>query len=182
MLKKLRLPLLIIMGSATLLVAISTIIYQIDGNSCWNCGRCTWHCPHNAIQFSPDQGHFYIVPDLCDGCGTCVGYCPYGAIYQVTPNADETVTQPKTRLRCVPNPVSDYTEIRYDFPADKQQAQLTVTDSKGRLVFRHDLSKSHPNYRWSRTDQSNKPLPAGIYCITVNCGELRTTNKLTLVH
>lgn len=182
MLKKFRLPVLLLIGSAGLLIAINTVIYQIDGNRCWNCGRCTWHCPHNAIQFNPDQGHFYIVPDLCDGCGICVSYCPYGAIYSITPNADEVANNGDSRLQCVPNPASEYTEIRYEFPEGKHRAALEVFNSKGRLVFREELQKTKPYFRWQGTDLSNKRLPSGLYYVTVNCGEIRTTNKVTLVH
>jgi NAD-dependent dihydropyrimidine dehydrogenase PreA subunit len=178
--RKRLLSLLIVLAIISLLVAIRTVYYQINPNQCWNCGRCTWHCPTDAIQFSPDLGHFYIIPELCNGCGVCEQYCPYGAIYLVTGNTDDTDHTLGLNLKCYPNPASDFTDMTITLPSKSKQAELAVFDLKGRLVFQKKIGKTSTTLRWQGLNERGQKLPSGVYLAHLTCDKTQITKKLTL--
>lgn len=170
-----------ILAVLSLLLALRPVIYQINPNHCFLCGHCIMHCPTGAIQFDGHTGMLFIDSDLCNGCGACVPYCPYGAIYQVTGDGDDTVPVPKLTLQCHPNPFNTTTDFTIKLPSEKEQADLSIFNSKGKLVYRTSLQGTDLSLRWFGTNSQGRKLPAGIYLAKVTCGNQHITKKITLV-
>jgi heterodisulfide reductase subunit A-like polyferredoxin len=54
----------------------------IDENLCRGCGRCSVHCPYQAISYKRNSvGGWVAFADdaLCKGCGNCISVCPSNA-------------------------------------------------------------------------------------------------------
>ncbi len=55
-----------------------SMAYQINADSCVNCGACEGECPSGAISEANDKRQ--INADACVSCGACSAACPAGAI------------------------------------------------------------------------------------------------------
>jgi hypothetical protein len=87
-----------------------------------------------------------------------------------------------------PNPFSNRTQIRLsmlDAGYSKQDPFLAIYDAAGRLV--KDLSSSLPHapcaaqITWSGTNQSDRPLPSGVYFIKLSVDDRSQTKKVLLI-
>ena len=72
--------------------------YQIDAQSCIECGQCRRYCPiKGAILINADYQHV-VVADLCSGCGLCEAFCPRpGALIRI----DDTPTYHSKKLKAL---------------------------------------------------------------------------------
>jgi len=176
--RKRWLQVLLLLLTASLLIALRTVYYQINPDRCWNCGRCVWHCPTGAIQFDQHQGTFTIDQTLCDGCGTCVQYCPYGAINQVTANEDEVTPPVGIKLKCSPNPARGQIRLQFDQPLSKTALNLFICNSKGQKVFWRHLDKEQSSFVWNGKDKAGSSVAAGIYTAIIEGGGFRAAQTI----
>ena len=102
--------------------------------------------------------------------------------------AEEQLTGPALPRRVAllqnrPNPFSQHTEIRYQIP-ENGIVSLKVYDLAGRLV--RTLVESEQDagaraVRWDGRDDTESPVPSGIYLYRMKAGGFVSTRKLTLL-
>jgi hypothetical protein len=92
---------------------------------------------------------------------------------------------PCLQFRLAPNPFNHLTNIRYQVADNRQECELKIYDSTGRLVT--DLSNQvsvighQASVKWDGTDRFNKRLCSGVYFIRCEIGEFSATQKAILV-
>lgn len=90
----------------------------------------------------------------------------------------------ETRLfPVVPNPTLDRVEIRYDI-AGAREAAVRIFDVAGRMVrsVTTGLHESRPyTVVWDRTDDGGRVVPAGVYFVHLDSGNVSQTQKVVLV-
>jgi carboxypeptidase T len=77
---------------------------------------------------------------------------------------------------CMPNPASDYTNINYNLPKGKNDADLVFTDATGRAVKKVVLNKNRSGIR---IDLQN--MQRGIYFYQIVSGDLRSSIQKLIV-
>jgi hypothetical protein len=93
-------------------------------------------------------------------------------------SAGDELTVPVT----YPNPLETATTIRFQVPA-QTSTSVRVYDVRGRQVATladGERGAGWHHVSWDGTDQSGKPLPAGVYFIRVDVGSEATTTKVVL--
>jgi NADH:ubiquinone oxidoreductase subunit F (NADH-binding)/(2Fe-2S) ferredoxin len=60
-------------------VCKALITFRIDEEKCTGCGRCTFHCPQEAITGEKKEPH-KIDQDVCIKCGLCRDNCKFDAV------------------------------------------------------------------------------------------------------
>ena len=98
--------------------------------------------------------------------------------------AENANTQENVYLSVIPNPANKCVNISFGISSAAENADLSIYDATGRLVFvfpritqyalRHTLF-------WSGTDQTGRPVSAGIYFVQLNTDQRRTTKKIILL-
>jgi len=84
-----------------------------------------------------------------------------------------------------PNPFRTRTDIRWRITDNSSQMKkLQIFDISGRLIKSFSLPTTYsllPTFVWSGTDQTNHPLPAGIYFVRINiAGQVDTKQIIKL--
>ena len=82
-----------------------------------------------------------------------------------------------------PNPFNNGTIIEFSLP-QAAETELAIYDILGRPVRQYFLGRLAPgNHRieFDGRDDSQKPLPSGIYCYRLNSGNLVQTRKLVIL-
>lgn len=100
---------------------------------------------------------------------------------------EETNTNSKqlVRLEAMPNPFTNFTDIRYGITDHSQECKLEIYDIAGRLVA--DLSKQTSvighqlSVKWDGTDETGKQLPGGVYFVRFANQDNGTIEKLLLI-
>ena len=88
------------------------------------------------------------------------------------------------RIANVPNPFNPSTEIRFTLTGP-QRVSLRVYDIAGRcvatLLDRAPLAAGAQAIAWNGRDAAGRALPSGIYLYRLEAGELKATQKMTLL-
>jgi hypothetical protein len=72
------------------------------------------------------------------------------------------------QIECLPNPFTKTTFIRFSSPVSLlTRSCLKIYDITGKLVYRCPLSVVRSPIVWDGTDKTGKPVPKGIYLITL---------------
>ncbi len=70
-------------------------------------------------------------------------------------------------LVCLPNPFAKSTLIRYSIKASNSKPTLNIYNATGRLVLSHQLPAMSDCFIWNGTDRFGKPVPKGLYFMTL---------------
>ena len=54
----------------------SSIVAEIDAETCVGCMGCLNVCPYDAISFNRETSVCEVKEILCKGCGNCASTCP----------------------------------------------------------------------------------------------------------
>ena len=82
-----------------------------------------------------------------------------------------------------PNPFNPVTTLRYDLPEDAP-VNITIYDMMGRQVktlINNQQSAGSKLIRWSATNQSGRPVSAGLYLYRIQAGKFNQTRKVILL-
>jgi len=82
-----------------------------------------------------------------------------------------------------PNPFNPVTTLRYDLPEDAP-VNITIYDMMGRQVktlINNQQSAGSKLIRWSATNQSGRPVSAGLYLYRIQAGKFNQTRKVVLL-
>jgi hypothetical protein len=101
----------------------------------------------------------------------------------VVPNPDEDAVPGFTGFgRLYPNPFRSSTRIELGIEGSRQDWTLKVFNLRGEIVLRRDgCSTGSFSLDWDGRDANGKRLPAGIYLLRFEAGDIRQTRKLMLV-
>nr|WP_295926617.1 T9SS type A sorting domain-containing protein [uncultured Dyadobacter sp.] len=83
-------------------------------------------------------------------------------------------------LKAYPNPFKDQTEIAYQLPENSAVSVSIYTHAGARVAgFSTKNAKSGPHkLPWNGTDYQGKPLPPGLYLVTITYGNQNFTTKV----
>lgn len=86
-------------------------------------------------------------------------------------------------LRVYPNPFSAKLDIRYQ-PGKNKETHLNIYDASGRLVRGfmqlNDGSSTGTEITWNGTDERGSKLPAGVYFVRLETGDVASEQKVIL--
>jgi len=71
--------------------------------------------------------------------------------------------------------------VRFAWRGLPQPARLEIYDAAGARHWRADMAPGQQELRWSGTDQSGRPLPAGVYFVRLVGPSLDEKKRLVLV-
>ena len=61
-------------------IEVDAVYSEVAPEKCSGCRFCNSLCPYNAIVFTEEEKHSYVISALCKACGVCVAACPSAAI------------------------------------------------------------------------------------------------------
>jgi hypothetical protein len=113
-------------------------------------------------------------------CGTA------GAAYRwpLAVGAEESPydAKPALALKIYPNPCRGTTDIRWEITDNSEKTKtLKVYDMTGRLVKSFTDIGHQSSVIWNGTDQSGRPVPAGVYFVEAKAGAVTETRILLLI-
>lgn len=133
------------------------LTFYNDGLPCLNINKLTLHplIDCNNIVCCTDEGVFMLTN------------------YEVEAE-DEVLPLTRISLVSYPNPFNPATTIRFQLPAEYQQAELTIYNLKGQQIHSYPInSLTHESVGsrtqlinsvfWDGTDAAGQPVPSGIY-------------------
>jgi hypothetical protein len=116
----------------------------------------------------------------------------FGLGYGIEETAGSTQANRSMSLEVYPNPFTQMTIIKFQIPKPKSQinsntritsSKLKIYDATGRLVKSFTLSPMPhaQGIMWNGTDDAGCRLPAGIYFVQLEAGDLIKTEKVILL-
>jgi len=96
---------------------------------------------------------------------------------------DETLPVTYNLYNAYPNPFNPVTTLQYDLP-ENAMVNITIYDMMGRLVSNLVSSQQNAGYKsiqWNATNNTGKPVSAGLYLYTIEAGKFRQTKKMVLL-
>ena len=149
-----------------------------------------------AIDYGWDGNIYAAGEDNCGAGGfwdydfTVVSLDPTTAVEETKTNHIQLI-----RLDAAPNPFSILTNIRFGIEQSAERIGFNIHDASGRLVRSFGLEAGIPGstsqsgtgenqesvVSWDGTDMAGKQVPAGVYFITIEAGNIRASEKLLLV-
>jgi hypothetical protein len=84
------------------------------------------------------------------------------------------------KLRAYPNPFKDQTEIAYQLP-ENSSVSVSIYTNAGTRVASFSTNSAAPGQHkqlWNGTDHQGKPLPFGLYLVTITYGNQTFTTKV----
>jgi hypothetical protein len=82
-----------------------------------------------------------------------------------------------------PNPFNPLTTIRYDLPEDGF-VNITIYDVMGKPVKHLVNSQQNSGFKsiqWDATNDTGRPVSAGLYLYTIQSGDFKQTKKMALL-
>ncbi len=113
-------------------------------------------------------------------CGTAAG-C-YRCSMAVAVEEAKAIDKPGFGLSVYPNPCHGTTKISITHSAEN--IKLQIYDSAGRLICSFLLPAAYsllPTVVWSGTDQTNRPVPSGVYFVQAAAGTVTETKAILLI-
>jgi hypothetical protein len=164
-------------------------IYGHIGNGVWNtypsvnvdAENCWWGDPSGPYHPDSNPG------GLGNWVGDHVDFIPWLTdSVQGIGIKEIVVSQPSLlNLQVSPNPFRRYTDIRYQVADNRQECELKIYDTSGRLITDFSEEISGIGYRssvkWDGTDRLNRKLGSGVYFLKLTAGNSSTTKKLLLI-
>lgn len=137
----------------------------------------------------PNDAGYYIIdikrPAQSIEWGCFMGtYNRGGNIYQATPNQDQSVPAPTTRLEAnFPNPFNPSTMIGFELAAPGN-VTLDIYNQKGQLVrtlVDSDLPAGRHQIEWNGKDSNGNNAASGLYFYRMHSGSYSSTRKMVLM-
>ncbi|HOZ02125.1 MAG TPA: FlgD immunoglobulin-like domain containing protein, partial [Candidatus Syntrophosphaera sp.] len=137
----------------------------------------------------PNDAGYYVIdikrPAQSIEWGCFMGtYNRGGNIYQATPNQDQSVPAPTTRLEAnFPNPFNPSTMICFELAAPGN-VTLDIYNQKGQLVrtlVDSDLPAGRHQIEWNGKDSNGNNAASGLYFYRMHSGSYSSTRKMVLM-
>lgn len=181
---KISLIILLILFAAFQL-ALADPPYQINPNSCNNCGNCVSHCPENAIYYDYEMSFYQIDQILCEGCGDCVDWCNHNAIHPTQAVGGNSGQFSELMIKCVPNPVKNSAKIYYNLPQNTNSAiAIFIYNSKGQKIqsFRISNPQDSDFVEWDLKNLQGNIVSSGTYFYEIKSEIGSIVKTLTLIN
>lgn len=118
--------------------------------------------PNMSMSLAPGEFHIYTDRSLTTP--------------DVTLSTFDQIERHPFRMRLAPNPASTFTEVSYILP-ESEEVKIRVMDLQGRVLSQESLGRQIAGeHLW--TWEVNDKLPAGMYLIQMQAGELQEQSRV----